>query len=144
MQAAVGLSQLNHLDHFIKKRNDNFAYLYENLKQFEEFLILPEATENSEPSWFGFPITVRDKSPFKRDELVWFLNESKIGTRLLFAGNLIKQPYMLNQKYRVVGDLKNADIVMRDTFWVGVYPGLTEAHLSYMIEKFAEFIKKKI
>jgi CDP-6-deoxy-D-xylo-4-hexulose-3-dehydrase len=142
MQAAVGYSQLAHLDDFISSRKSNFNKLYNALKEFEEYLILPEATVNSEPSWFGFPITVRDNAPFTRDELTIYLNEQKIGTRLLFAGNIINPPYMIGQHYKVVGELTNANIVMNHTFWIGVYPGLKEDHLNYIIDKFKFFIKK--
>ena len=141
MQAAVGLSQMGHLEDFIAKRRSNFDYLKAALKPFEEHLILPEATPKSNPSWFGFPLTVRAGSPIKRDELVKFLNASKIGTRLLFGSNLIRQPYMQGRDYRVVGDLTNANTVVDHTFWIGVYPGLTPAHLDYMVDKIGEFIK---
>jgi CDP-4-dehydro-6-deoxyglucose reductase, E1 len=142
MQAAVGVAQLSHLKEFIQKRKENFDYLKKNLKEFEEFLILPEATENSDPSWFGFPITVRDIAPFKRNEFLIYLNENKIGTRLLFGGNLTKQPYMINRNFRISDTLKNTDIIMHNTFWIGVYPGLTTQMLDYVIEKFNEFTKK--
>jgi CDP-4-dehydro-6-deoxyglucose reductase, E1 len=142
MQAAVGCAQLDHLDGFVQARKENFDQLYNGLKEFEDYLILPEATKNSEPSWFGFPITVRKDAPFTRDELTIYLNENRIGTRLLFAGNILKQPYMLNQKYRTHGSLDNSDIVMNQTFWIGVYPGLNKQHLGYVIDKFRSFIKK--
>ncbi|RZJ99507.1 MAG: lipopolysaccharide biosynthesis protein RfbH, partial [Novosphingobium sp.] len=100
----------------------------------------PEATPNSEPSWFGYPITIRDKSGVDRDELVQYLNEYKIGTRLLFGGNLLRQPYMKGQNYRVVGDLTNADIVTRNCFWIGLFPGLTADHLAYTVETIAGFV----
>jgi len=136
IQAAVGLAQLDRLDSFIEKRRKNWIYLYKNLKDLEEFLILPRPTENSDPSWFGFAITVKDNSPISRNDLVIKLNERKIGTRLLFGGNLLRQPAFIGTPRRVVGDLKNSDIVMNQTFWIGVWPGLTEQMLEYVIETF--------
>jgi CDP-6-deoxy-D-xylo-4-hexulose-3-dehydrase len=134
IQAAIGLAQLNRLDSFIEKRRTNWSYLYRNLKGLEEFLILPKPTEYSNPSWFGFAITVRDNSPISRNDLVKNLNEKKIGTRLLFGGNLLRQPAFIGTPGRVISDLKNSDIVMKNTFWIGVWPGLTEEMLSYVIE----------
>jgi CDP-6-deoxy-D-xylo-4-hexulose-3-dehydrase len=136
IQAAIGLAQLDRLDSFIEKRRKNWIYLYKNLKDLEEFLILPRPTENSDPSWFGFAITVKDNSPISRNDLVIKLNERKIGTRLLFGGNLLRQPAFMGTPRRVVGDLKNSDIVMNQTFWIGVWPGLTEQMLEYVIETF--------
>jgi len=136
MQAAVGEAQLDRLDDFVAARRRNFAYLYEGLKPLEEFLILPEAEPNAEPSWFGLPLTVRPGAPFSRDTLVQKLNQARIATRYLFGGNLIHQPYMQRQKFRVSGETPNADLVMNATFWIGVYPGLSTAHLDYMIEHF--------
>lgn len=140
MQAAVGLAQLGHLDGFIAARQRNFDILTELLRPLEDVFILPQATPNSAPSWFGYPITIREKSGVDRDELVQYLNEYKIGTRLLFGGNLLRQPYMKGQNYRVVGDLTNADIVTRDCFWIGLFPGLTEAHLAYTVETITKFV----
>ena len=136
IQAAIGLAQLDRLDSFVEKRRKNWKYLYKNLKGLEEFLVLPKPTENSDPSWFGFAITVKDNSPISRNDLVIKLNESKIGTRLLFGGNLLRQPAFIGTPRRVVGDLKNSDIVMNQTFWIGVWPGLTEQMLDYVIEIF--------
>jgi CDP-6-deoxy-D-xylo-4-hexulose-3-dehydrase len=138
MQAAVGVSQLRKLPRFIQARRDNFAYLRQGLEEVKDFLLLPEATPNSEPSWFGFPITVRDASPVGRNQLVRVLEARKIGTRLLFGGNLLRQPAYQGVTRRVVGDLANADRVMRHTFWVGVYPGLTRPMLDFMIETIKE------
>ncbi len=135
MQAAVGVAQLGKLDGFIAARRRNFDRLKAGLADLQDFLILPEATANSEPSWFGFPITVRPKSPIGRTDLVKRLNAEKIDTRLLFAGNLIRQPYFKDQTYRVVGDLTQSDCVMTDTFWIGVFPGLTDRHIDYMIDR---------
>jgi CDP-6-deoxy-D-xylo-4-hexulose-3-dehydrase len=140
MQAAVGLAQLDHLEDFIGARARNFATLTELLRPFEDVFILPQATPKAVPSWFGYPITIREKSGVDRDQLVQFLNAHKIGTRLLFGGNLLRQPYMKDQNYRVVGDLINADIVTRDCFWIGLYPGLGADHLAFAVGKVADFI----
>lgn len=142
MQAAVGLAQLDRLEGFVDARRSNFAYLTAGLADLEQYFILPHATPRSEPSWFGFPLTVRADAPFSRDQLVQHLNSKKIGTRLLFGGNLIRQPYMLKQGYKVVGDLTNSDTVMTSTFWVGVYPGLSRAALDYTIEVIRRFVDK--
>lgn len=141
MQAAVGLAQLDRLNGFISARRQNFIFLKEALKDFEDVLILPEATKNSDPSWFGFPITVRDKAHFKREDFIKYLEGNKIATRLLFGGNLLKQPYMKGRNYRISGEIINSDIVMTSTFWIGLYPGLTTAHLSYVADKIKEFIR---
>ncbi len=141
MQAAVGLAQLDRLDEFVAARRRNFKLLTTALKPLEEHLILPEATPNSDPSWFGFTLTMRPDSKFKRDDLLRHLNEHKIGTRLLFGGNLTRQPYMIGRAFRKVGDLAVSDQVMRDTFWVGVYPGISPVMVDYMAESFAKFFK---
>lgn len=141
MQAAVGLAQLDRLDGFIAARRRNFAFLFAALAPFEDLFILPRATPNSEPSWFGFPITLRNDTPFTRDQLIRNLDAHRIGTRLLFGGNLIRQPYMRGRTYRVVGELTNADTVTERTFWIGLYPGLGEDHLSYVVETVARFVK---
>jgi CDP-6-deoxy-D-xylo-4-hexulose-3-dehydrase len=143
MQAACGLAQLDRLEWFIKKRKENFNFLYKNLKDLEEFLILPEQEKNSEPSWFGFPLSLRKNSKFNRNELTQYLNDNKIGTRLLFSGNLTKQPYMKDVNFKVQGELKNTDFVMENTFWIGVYPGLSLKHLEYCLNKIIDFFKKK-
>ena len=141
MQAACGLAQLDRLEGFIKKRKENFNFLYKSLKELEEFLILPESEKNSEPSWFGFPISLRKNNKFNRNDLLKYLNSNKIGTRLLFSGNLIKQPYMKDVLFKAHSNLKNTDFVMENTFWIGVYPGLSKDHLSYAIEKLKIFFK---
>ena len=141
MQAACGLSQLKKLDQFIIERVKNHDYLYKGLKKFEEFFILPEKTPLADPSWFGFLLTV-NTNKFKRGDLVKFLNDQKIGTRLLFAGNIIKQPYFKNLNYRVSSELKNTDKVMNDSFWLGVYPGLTNEMLDYILNQIEIFLKK--
>jgi CDP-6-deoxy-D-xylo-4-hexulose-3-dehydrase len=134
MQAAVGLAQMDHLEDFIAARRRNFDLLKAGMADLEEMFILPEATAGTEPSWFGFLLTVRDGAPFTRDQIVRSLNDSKIGTRLLFAGNLTRQPYMQGRDFRVHGDLTNSDKVMRDSFWIGLYPGLSPEHIAYMLE----------
>jgi CDP-6-deoxy-D-xylo-4-hexulose-3-dehydrase len=143
MQAACGLAQLDRLESFIKKRKENFNFLYMNLKDLEEFLILPEPEKNSDPSWFGFPLSLRKNSKFNRNELIKYLTDNKIGTRLLFSGNLIKQPYMKDVRFKVEGELKNTDFVMENTFWLGLYPGLSLKHLEYVVNKFLNYFKNK-
>jgi CDP-6-deoxy-D-xylo-4-hexulose-3-dehydrase len=143
MQASVGLAQLGHLDSFIAARRSNFALLKRELSRAEEFLILPEATPNTDPSWFGFPITVREGAPFSRDELVAYLNGKKIGTRFLFGGNLVRQPYMKGQKFRIHGELTNSDRVMNSTFWIGLFPGLGREQLTYVAEIMSEFCRNR-
>ena len=141
MQAASGLAQMDSLEDFVLRRKKNFSYLYERLNNLKDHLILPEATEHSDPSWFGFPITLDTSLKTSRKELIDYLNSKKIGTRLLFAGNLTKQPYFKEQNYRVVGDLTNTDIIMNNTFWVGIYPGLTENMLNYLAESMVSFFE---
>ena len=139
MQAACGLAQLKRLPEFIKKRNSNFSYLSDRLSTLTDFIELTIPTENSTPSWFGFPITVKSGSGVYRVDLTKYLDQNKIGTRLLFAGNLTKQPYFSDIEYRIVGDLINTDITMNQTLWLGIYPGLGEAQLDYIAEKLEEF-----
>jgi CDP-6-deoxy-D-xylo-4-hexulose-3-dehydrase len=141
MQAACGLAQLDSLDEFINKRKNNFKYLYKSLKNLEEFVILPEAEKNSEPSWFGFPLFLKNNNKYNRNDLIRYLSLNKIGTRLLFAGNLTKQPYMKNITFKVHGNLKNTDLILENTFWIGLYPGLSEKHLEYMVDKIKNFFK---
>jgi CDP-4-dehydro-6-deoxyglucose reductase, E1 len=141
MQAAVGLAQLTRLEGFIASRARNFAYLTEALAPLEGDIILPKATPKSEPSWFGYPITLRDETPGRREALVQRLNERGVATRLLFGGNLTRQPYMKDHHFRVVGDLTNSDIIMNRTFWIGVFPGLTEAHLDYAAAQIRAFFR---
>lgn len=140
MQAACGVAQLDRLEEFMAKRKTNFEYLKDRLSDLSEKLILPEATEHSDPSWFGFPITIRDTANVRRVDLVNFLDQKKIGTRLLFAGNLTRQPYFKDIQYRVVGELINTDYIMNQTFWLGVFPGLQCEHLDYIAEKLKEFL----
>ena len=135
MQAACGLAQLDKLNGFIVQRKANFAYLKEQLRDLEDVLILPAATPNSDPSWFGFPITLRPESAVSRVDLLRHLEEHKIGTRLLFGGNLLRQPYMAGRKFRVSRELTKTDIVMNNTFWIGLQPALTEEMLNYVASK---------
>jgi CDP-4-dehydro-6-deoxyglucose reductase, E1 len=140
MQAALGVSQLKKLDRFVAARKANFNYLKTALSDIPDF-VMPEATANSDPSWFGFPVTISPGSGVDRTTLLRHLDEKKIGTRLLFAGNLLKQPAYRNIEHRVIGDLKNSDLVMTNTFWLGVYPGLTEEMLNYVSEVVHDFVK---
>ena len=142
IQAAIGLAQLDRLDTFIELRRRNWAYLRNGLKGLEELLLLPEAAANSDPSWFGFAITVEPAGPKTRNQIVQELNEAKIATRLLFGGNLLRQPAFSGTPRRVIGDLTNTDIVMNDTFWIGVWPGLTIPMLDYMIEQLHKLLGK--
>jgi len=140
IQAAIGLAQLDRLDSFIDLRRKNWAYLKSGLKGLEDFFILPEASPDSDPSWFGFALTVKSGGPKGRNQIVQELNESRIATRLLFGGNLLRQPAFKGTPRRVVGELTNTDIVMTDTFWIGVWPGLSTQMLDYMIEKLYEIL----
>ena len=140
MQAACGVAQLDKLDGFIQKRKDNFNYLHEKLKSCEEFISLPVATENSDPSWFGFLVTIKEGAQINRVDFLRYLDQSKIGTRLLFAGNLVRQPYMADKNYRISGDLTNTDHVMNNSFWIGVYPGLTKQMLDFMVERIETYL----
>ena len=139
MQAACALAQLDRLDEFITIRRANFTYLNNRLKSCEKFLRLPMATSNSDPSWFGFPLVLTEDSGTSRIDLLTYLDERKIGTRLLFAGNLTRQPYMKHKNFRISGDLTNTNIVMNNTFWLGVFPGLNIEHLDYVVNKIEEY-----
>lgn len=141
IQAAIGSAQLLRLDDFVTKRRDNWQYLHNGLKGLEDVFILPKATKNSEPSWFGFAITVRPDSPKSRNQIVQELNSMQIATRLLFGGNLLRQPAFIGTDRRVVGQLKNTDIIMNDTFWIGVWPGLTVEMLDYMVTSLHTIMK---
>lgn len=144
MQAAVGLAQMDSLEGFIKARKRNVTYLKEALVSLEKYLILPEATPNSDPSWFGFPITIRDDAPFSRIDLLRYLNDKNIGTRLLFAGNLTKQPYFQGVNYRIADNLNNTDRIMNQTFWIGTFPGLTKDMLDYVCESLGLFCEATV
>ncbi len=139
MQAACGLAQLEKAPEFIAARKRNFKILKERLTTLEEFLILPEATANSDPSWFGFPITLREDAPVTRVDLLKYLDQHKIGTRLLFAGNLIRQPYFADRKYRAPDSLTNTETILNHTFWLGVYPGLNAEMFEFAAEKLETF-----
>ena len=143
MQAALGYAQLNKLEQFINTRNSNFDYLKSKLLPLSEYFIFPEPAENSSPSWFGFLITIKEDSQIKRNDLVKFLDEYNIGTRNLFAGNLIRQPYFKNINYRVINNLENTDYIMNNSFWVGIYPGISYEMLDYVAAKIKDFIDMK-
>jgi CDP-6-deoxy-D-xylo-4-hexulose-3-dehydrase len=140
MQAACGLAQLDKAPQFIQARKENFAFLKERLKDCEEFVSLPEATEHSDPSWFGFPITLKENCPVTRLDLLTYLDQKKVGTRLLFAGNLARQPYMAEANYRISGDLTNTDNVMNNTFWIGLQPTLTREMLEFAASKIENYL----
>ena len=142
MQAAVGLAQIDKLSGFVKARNENHSAYLKALKPFENFFVLPKATPKSEPSYFGFMLNIRAGTPFTKKEIVLYLEENKIATRQLFAGNILRQPAYAGIKHRVVGDLKNTDDVMNNGFWLGVYPGIDEARRNYVIDKITQFCKK--
>lgn len=139
MQASCALAQLDKANFFIQKRKDNFQFLKNRLSHCEEFITLPTATEGSDPSWFGFPMTLKESAQITRLELLQYLDQYQIGTRLLFAGNLVRQPYMAGEKYRISGDLKNTDFIMTNTFWVGVHPSLSFEMLEYVASKIENF-----
>jgi CDP-6-deoxy-D-xylo-4-hexulose-3-dehydrase len=143
IQAAIGLAQMDRLGSFISLRKRNWLYLKNSLRDLDDLILLPSATENSDPSWFGFAITMREGAPISRNEMVAQLNSKKIGTRLLFGGNLLRQPAFIDTPRRVVGSLKNTDEVMNNTFWIGVWPGITLAMLDYMIESIREILRVK-
>ena len=142
LQAAIGLAQLKKLPRFVKDRQKNFHWLYQRLKKYDHYFILPSWDKISEPSWFGFPLLVRVKAPFTRAEIVKFLEGRKVATRMLFGGNLLKQPAYQGIKHRVVGSLENTDLVMNNLFWVGVYPGLSKDQQNYIVKSFQEFLRK--
>ncbi|MCF3623148.1 lipopolysaccharide biosynthesis protein RfbH [Planktothrix agardhii] len=142
MQAAVGVAQLDKLPEFVTKRQENFNFLYQGLQDLKDVLQLPEASLNSQPSWFGFLISVKENAPFTRNELVQYLEEKRIGTRLLFGGNLLRQPLYQGLNYRVVGELKNTDKVMQSAFWMGLFPGLTEEMLEYVVTTIKGFCQR--
>ncbi len=142
-QAAIGLNQLRKADRFVAKRRENHKILFDLMKPLEEHFILPEATPNSDPSWFGFMLTVRPESKINRNELVQYLEANKIGTRLFFGGNMLKQPAYQNIKYRTVGSLENCDLIMNNSFWLGIWPGLNENHFTFILKIVKQFINGK-
>ena len=142
IQAAIGLAQLDRLESFVELRRRNWSYLKAGLSNLEEFLILPEITESSDPSWFGFALTVKAGGPKTRNQIVQELNESQIATRLLFGGNLLRQPAFIGTPRRVIGNLTNTDVVMKDTFWIGVWPGLSLPMLDYVISSLHKILGK--
>jgi len=142
MQAACGLAQLNKLEKFIKKRKENFEFLKNNLAELEDVIILPKKENNSDPSWFGFPISIKNNSKVKRQEVLLKLNDKKIGTRLLFSGNLTKQPAYIGKKFKISGNLEKTDFVMQNTFWIGLYPGLGEEELSFVVKTLKNILRK--
>jgi CDP-6-deoxy-D-xylo-4-hexulose-3-dehydrase len=144
MQAAVGLSQLTKADYFVARRKENHAILLGMFKEFEEHFILPAATENSDPSWFGFMLTIREERNINRNKLVEYLEQNKIGTRLFFGGNLLRQPAYANLNCRKIGDLKNTDLTMNNSFWIGVWPGLNKNHFEYVVDKFRFYLKNNL
>ncbi|MBU1043325.1 MAG: lipopolysaccharide biosynthesis protein RfbH [Candidatus Omnitrophica bacterium] len=143
MQAAIGCAQLKKLKSFIKARRNNFNYIFKNLFKYKEFFILPEYGDNSKPSWFGFPILIKPNFLFTRNDIVQYLEQNKIATRMLFGGNMLKQPAYAEIKCRVFGNLKNTDKVMNNLFWIGVYPGIDKTRLEFVVSKFNEFFKNK-
>lgn len=143
MQAAVGVAQMRKVKSFIKARKANHTLLKKKMKKFEKFFVLPEATKDSEPSWFGFVLTIKKQAPFTRSELVQYLEEKKIATRLLFGGNIIKQPAYQNVDFKIKGKLTDSDLVMHNTFWIGCYPRINNATINYVVATFEEFLSQK-
>jgi CDP-6-deoxy-D-xylo-4-hexulose-3-dehydrase len=142
MQAAIGVEQLKKLPSFIEARKQNFRMLYDGLKKCEDYFILPEIEPEADPSWFGFLLTVREDAGFTKDDIVKYLEDNKIATRMLFAGNITKHPCFEDVEYRVSGGLVNTDRIMNDTFWIGLYPGLSDHHLKFMLEKIQDYISR--
>mgnify|MGYP001223105513 FL=1 len=142
LQAAVGVAQIDKIDGFIKARKENHAFFQKNLKKYSEYIKLPEKYKKADPSWFGFIINIKSEAPFQRNELVSFLEENKIATRMLFAGNLTKQPAYINKKHRVIGELEKTDELMKNAFWIGVYPGISDEMRNYVLEVFDKFFKR--
>lgn len=144
LQASIGLAQMEKLNNFIEKRKDNWKKINSFISNYKDYFIPHKPSENSEPSWFGYAITVKDNNKFSRDDIVKYLNEKRIATRLMFGGNLVKQPAYSNKNFRIHGSLENADIVMNSTFWIGVYPGINDEMLNYIFQTFDDFIGNKV
>jgi CDP-6-deoxy-D-xylo-4-hexulose-3-dehydrase len=142
MQASIGVAQLDKLERFIRRRKENFDHLYSGLIPYQSKMIMPEATSHSDPSWFGFLLTIKEDAGFSRNQLTSFLEQNGIETRNLFCGNLIKQPAFLDIKKRQIGDLKNTDLIMNNTFFIGLFPGIGKAQIDYVLEVFGEFFKR--
>tara|TARA_A100001015_G_scaffold225894_1_gene255084 strand:+ start:3130 stop:4449 length:1320 start_codon:yes stop_codon:yes gene_type:complete len=142
LQAAVGVAQIDKIDAFIKARKENHAFFQENLRKYDEYLKLPEKYKKADPSWFGFIINIKPEAPFQRNELVNFLEENKVATRMLFAGNLTKQPAYINKKHKIIGELEKTDELMKNAFWIGVYPGINDEMRNYVLEVFDQFFKR--
>jgi len=143
MQAAIGVAQLKKLPSFIKARRKNFTFLYKFFKNYQNYFLLPQPEKNSEPCWFGFPLLVKKTAPFTRDNIVQYLEGNTIATRMLFGGNLTRQPAYQDTKYRIFDSLKNTNLVMENLFWIGVYPGITEEKLNYVIKVMNKFFEEK-
>ena len=143
MQAAIGVAQLKKLPGFINKRKQNYRILYNHLKQYDKYLILPEPTKKSDPSWFGFPVLLKESASFTRNDIVEYLESNKVATRMLFGGNLTKQPAYINTKYKIADNLDNTDLVMNNLFWIGVYPGIDDIKMKYILDTFDKFFKIK-
>jgi len=142
MQAAIGVEQLKKLPNIIKRRKENFELLFNEMKKYQEYFVLPIRTDNSDPSWFGFHIQLKEDAPFNRSEIVKHMESKGIATRMLFGGNLTKQPAYKGIKFKEVGPLTNTDLIMNNLFWIGVYPGLTEEIIQYMLSAFQEFFQE--
>lgn len=143
LQASIGIEQLQKLDYFFSKRKENWEYLWERISIHDRYFILPTNYQKSEPSWFGFAISVKETAPFTRNDLVSYLEEHKIGTRMIFGGNITKQPAYKNIEYRKVGELKKSDFVMKNSFWIGVWPGLTKEMTQYQADTIDKFIEER-
>ncbi len=143
MQAAIGVAQLEKLPSFIEARRKNWDYFYKQLEKYENFFILPKSAENSEPSWFGFSLTVRENAPFSRNDITKYLNNHRIGTRLIFSGNIIRHPSFDDVNFRISGNLNNTDYIMNNTFWFGVHPGIDEKRREYMVEIIEQFLGER-
>ena len=145
LQAAIGVAQIDKLPEFMTKRKENFQYLYDCLKDFEDYFILPQATESSDPCWFGFPLTINNHA-VKRTEFIRYLNDKGIATRLLFSGNVTKQPYFLEYSinHRLASSLINTDTIMNDTFWIGIYPALRREHIDWVVSSVGKYIKDHV